>query len=98
MYDLIIDALPNITQALTSCLIDPVPISYFIKDFSNDYFFYMGKVEKERCTHDLPTFICRDPMFISSSQVKFEQKICLSIAIYLAYIAIIIIFADFSLS
>ncbi|CAG2062558.1 unnamed protein product, partial [Timema podura] len=67
---IITDNLQFVQQPHTSSHLDPIPMSFLIRSFEDDYFLYWGSIMTNNCAHTIMWLVCREPIGISSQQVS----------------------------
>nr|CAD7414721.1 unnamed protein product [Timema poppensis] len=70
---IITDNLQFVQQPHTSSHLDPIPMSFLIRPFEDDYFLYWGSIMTNNCAHTIMWLVCREPIGVSSQQLaKFR--------------------------
>nr|CAD7424311.1 unnamed protein product [Timema monikensis] len=70
---IITDNLQFVQQPHTSSHLDPIPMSFLIRSFEDDYFLYWGSIMTNNCAHTIMWLVCREPIGVSSQQLaKFR--------------------------
>ncbi|XP_060524448.1 carbonic anhydrase 2-like [Cylas formicarius] len=70
VFQRLVEALKDVTQAHTSKKIEPFALSYLVREFVVDYFTYCGSVSTDDCIHYVMWLITRVPIGVSSTQVN----------------------------
>ncbi|EEZ98484.1 Carbonic anhydrase 3-like Protein [Tribolium castaneum] len=68
-FQVLIDHVMEVQKPHTSRKLNPLPLSYFVKKFEQDYLLYWGSVTTTVCLHYILWLISREPMGVAAEQV-----------------------------